>query len=265
MLGPLKRIVDNSIVRYLKDEPSPRPTPTPRPAPSPGPVDSFEPVPAPRTTPCPHPGPAPSNASTGGPNCPDPAPLTPPSTDPKNPTPKMQVRPARSDRYDESRNGTDIDTIVLHHTADKSDKSSLETLTGEGGGLIGEATRWAKEKKNGGKVSAHYVIGKDGTIYHLVADEKRAWHAGGGAVHGDKSKDVNDRSIGIEIVNDGDGKDGYTEEQYKALEQLVPYLSKRYDVPTKNVVGHKETNPDKKDPSENFDFGRITRATEKVR
>ncbi len=152
--------------------------------------------------------------------------------------------------FDERPKETDIDTIVLHHTASNSDEHSLNTLQGN----------------RGKEVSAHYMIGKDGTIYQLVDDQKRAWHAGEGSMKDPTTgkpdgKDLNDRSIGIEIVNEGDGEDTYTEAQYKALETLVPYLTKQYNIPTENIVGHKDVadqkkNP-KKDPSENFEMQRI--------
>src|SRR3546814_17201741 len=51
------------------------------------------------------------------------------------------------------------------------------------------------------KVSAHYVVDEDGTVYRLVAEERRAWHAGVSAWRG--ARDVNSRSIGIELVNPG--------------------------------------------------------------
>ncbi|WP_426751570.1 N-acetylmuramoyl-L-alanine amidase [Myxococcus sp. Y35] len=167
-----------------------------------------------------------------------------------------------TDNFNERPPGQDIDTIVLHHTADGSDESSLETLTGKADNLLGQAWLWAKEQVKG-EVSAHYTIAKDGTIYQHVDDEMRAWHAGEGSLRGDGA-DVNDRSIGIEIVNEGDGRDAYTEEQYRALEQLVPYLASEHGVPLENVVGHRETNPDKVDPSPNFDFDRIREATRRV-
>ncbi|MBU8897972.1 N-acetylmuramoyl-L-alanine amidase [Corallococcus sp. M34] len=255
MVGPFSRILRNTVLRPLGLTSSPKPTakaaPSPTPGPTPKPTDTFEPSKKPQPTPSPSPGPAPTPPQP-------PAPLTPPSTDPTNPTPPMVVRPSKN--FNDRPAGQDIDSIVLHHTADGSDTSSLETLTGKSSTPWGKAKVWYKEQR-GGPVSAHYVIGKDGTIYQLVGDQKRAWHAGEGSLPG-KPGDVNNRSIGIEIVNEGDGKDAYTEAQYKALEKLVPYLAKRYDVPVDNVVGHKDITSKKHDPSPNFDFDRITRATE---
>jgi N-acetylmuramoyl-L-alanine amidase len=149
-----------------------------------------------------------------------------------------------------SRGGADIDAIVLHHTASNNVDGDLRTLT----------------RPNGDKsVSAHYLIGKDGTIFHLVDDKMAAWHAGVSSLHGDKSPSVNARSIGIEITNDGSGKTPFTEAQYRALEKLVPYLAKTYNVPMKNILGHRDVAPGRKvDPADNFDWGRVRRATDAV-
>ena len=89
------------------------------------------------------------------------------------------------------------------------------------------------------EVSAHYMVDRDGKIYQLVNDQKRAWHAGKGELHGVPT-DVNGRSIGIEIVNDGSGKTPFTDAQYKSLTQLVGYLKQEYKVPMNNILGHKD-------------------------
>ena len=143
-----------------------------------------------------------------------------------------------------SRGGADIDSIILHHTASNNTAGDLATLT-----------------KKGTDVSAHYLIGQDGTIYHLVDDKMAAWHAGVSTLHGDTSPSVNARSLGIEITNDGSGKTPFTEAQYKALEKLVPYLARRYRVPKENILGHRDVAPGRKtDPADNFDWARIRRA-----
>ncbi|MFY0576753.1 N-acetylmuramoyl-L-alanine amidase [Cystobacter fuscus] len=108
-------------------------------------------------------------------------------------------------------------------------------------------------------VSAHYMLDRDGKIYQLVGDEKRARHAGKGELHGVPT-DVNGRSIGIEIVNDGSGKTPFTDAQYKSLTQLVGYLKQEYKVPANNILGHKDVavpKGRKSDPAENFDWNRL--------
>jgi N-acetylmuramoyl-L-alanine amidase len=140
------------------------------------------------------------------------------------------------------RGGKDIDTIVLHHTASNNVNQDLDTL-----------------RNPKAEVSAHYVVGRDGKIFQLVNDQKRAWHAGKSELHGVPT-DVNSRSIGIEIVNDGSGKTPFTEAQYKALTQLVGYLKQEYKVPMNNILGHKDVavpKGRKTDPAPNFDWSRL--------
>jgi N-acetylmuramoyl-L-alanine amidase len=167
---------------------------------------------------------------------------------PTEPTPtkpgvfkKPPVVQATSPNQD-SRNGMDIDTIVLHHTASNDGAGDL-----------------AHMRNPAAKVSAHYMIDKDGKIYQLVDDKKRAWHAGKGELHGVPT-DVNGRSLGIEIVNDGSGKTPFTDAQYKALTQLVGFLKQEYKVPANNILGHKDVavpKGRKSDPAANFDWARL--------
>jgi N-acetyl-anhydromuramyl-L-alanine amidase AmpD len=142
--------------------------------------------------------------------------------------------------------GERIDTIVLHHTAMATAEGAMDIL------------RDPREA-----VSSHYLLSRDGTLFQLVSDERRAWHAGTpSALHGEEC-DVNSRSIGIEIDNEGDGDALFTEVQYTVLEQLVPWLARTYDVSPKNLVGHKDVALPvgrKDDPAPNFDFERIRRS-----
>ena len=145
-----------------------------------------------------------------------------------------------------SRGGVDVDALILHHTASNNTAADLATL-----------------RSPAAEVSAHYLIGRDGKIYQLVKDERRAWHAGEAAIRGDRSPDVNSRSIGIEITNAGDGKTPFTPKQYKALEKLVPYLMKKHRIPMNNLLGHKDVAIPagrKSDPAPNFNWERIRRA-----
>jgi N-acetylmuramoyl-L-alanine amidase len=139
-----------------------------------------------------------------------------------------------------SRNGTPIDAIVIHHTGSDNCSGTLSWL-----------------KNPSAQASAHYVIDKDGTIYQMVGDDKRAWHAGQGSIPGNPG-DVNSRSLGIEIVNAGDGKTPFTDAQYASLSQLTAHLQQEYDVPQQNILGHKDVSPGRKtDPAENFDWNRL--------
>ena len=106
------------------------------------------------------------------------------------------------------------------------------------------------------KVSAHYLIDYDGSIYRLVPDEKRAWHAGLSTWQG--IDNVNDYSIGIEIQNKGvttTPVEPYTALQMDALVQLLRYLTKLHNIKPHNIIGHCDIAPERKiDPGEHFDW-----------
>ena len=122
--------------------------------------------------------------------------------------------------------------VVIHHTAQNSCDSTLRTFT---------LPRTA--------VSAHYVICKTGTVYHMLNDLLRAHHAGFGR-WGNVS-DMNSSSIGIEI--DNNGSETFTGQQISSLLQLLERLKKAYNIPTSNFIGHLDWAPGRKvDPSRFF-------------
>ena len=122
--------------------------------------------------------------------------------------------------------------VVIHHTAQNSCDSTLRTFT-----LPGTA------------VSAHYVICKTGTVYHMLNDLLRAHHAGLGK-WGNIS-DMNSSSIGIEI--DNNGSEPFTEQQIASLLQLLERLKRSYNISTPNFIGHLDWAPGRKvDPSRYF-------------
>ena len=111
------------------------------------------------------------------------------------------------------------------------------------------------------KVSAHYVIDEDGTVTPLVAESKRAWHAGVACWRG--VRDVNGTSIGIELVNPGHafGYRPFPEAQTVACETLGTEILSRWPIPARNVVGHSDVAPGRKtDPGELFDWARLAAA-----
>ncbi len=104
-------------------------------------------------------------------------------------------------------------------------------------------------------VSAHYLIAADGRVYQLVAEENRAWHAGESCWRG--VRDVNSRSIGIELCNPGHshGPAPYPPSQMAALLILAREILQRHAIPQRNVVGHSDIAPGRKrDPGEWFDW-----------
>lgn len=106
------------------------------------------------------------------------------------------------------------------------------------------------------EVSAHYVIARTGEIVPLVAEEMRAWHAGAGSWKG--QDDINSRSIGIELDNDGTAP--FSEPLMCALETLMPQIMARWDIPPTGVIGHSDMAPGRKiDPGPRFDWQRLVR------
>ncbi|HEY0659930.1 MAG TPA: N-acetylmuramoyl-L-alanine amidase [Lysobacter sp.] len=132
--------------------------------------------------------------------------------------------------------------IVLHYTEQESAQQSLRTL---------------RTRNSDGPVSAHYLIGERGDLYQLVADEHRAWHAGGGSWG--TISDVNSASIGVEI--DNDGSEPFTEPQIATLLRLLDDLCTRHGIPRTNVIGHADMAPTRRiDPGRLFPWQRLAEA-----
>ena len=111
------------------------------------------------------------------------------------------------------------------------------------------------------KVSAHYLIDEDGSVVALVPERVRAWHAGVSAWLGEAG--LNDRSIGIELVNPGHewGYRAFPEPQYQACIELCQAIIRRWSVPARRVLGHSDVAPERKeDPGELFDWPRLAAA-----
>ena len=129
--------------------------------------------------------------------------------------------------------------IVLHYTEQDSVEQSLETL---------------RSRNSGGRVSSHYLVGKDGKTYQLVSDAKRAWHAGAGSWGA--ITDVNNASIGIEI--DNNGKTPYPDAQIDSLIVLLRDLTTRLRIPPTQIIGHSDLAPTRKiDPGPLFPWKRL--------
>ena len=129
--------------------------------------------------------------------------------------------------------------VVLHYTEQESVQRSLDTL---------------RTANSGGRVSAHYLIGQDGTRYQLVSDHDRAWHAGAGSWGA--ISDVNSASIGIEL--DNDGRAPFPEPLIGSLLVLLEDLKTRWRIPAANFIGHADMAPGRKiDPGVHFPWRRL--------
>ncbi|AKQ44620.1 N-acetylmuramoyl-L-alanine amidase [Rufibacter radiotolerans] len=130
--------------------------------------------------------------------------------------------------------------VVIHHTAQKSTDQTLKTFT------------MPKTQ-----VSAHYVIGRDGKVYHMLSDYLRAWHAGSGKWG--NTSDLNSSSIGIEL--DNNGYEPFQEAQINSLLQVLAILKKTHGIPVANFIGHSDIAPSRKvDPNPTFPWKQLAQA-----
>ena len=146
--------------------------------------------------------------------------------------------PHPSPNHGVRRGGAGVDMVVLHYT-----------------GMATAAAALARLSDPAAEVSAHYLIDEAGCVFALVAEDRRAWHAGR-ARWGDVA-DVNSRSIGIELANPGEGSMAhpFPAPQMAALERLLAGLLARHGVPRERVVGHACVAPERKrDPGPRFDW-----------
>lgn len=129
------------------------------------------------------------------------------------------------------------DIIVVHYTAMQSAQAACRTLCNPDN-----------------EVSAHYLIGKSGEVMSLVSEDMRAWHAGAGR-WGDVT-DVNSRSIGIEL--DNDGYSPFSAALMNSLTDLIAGMMDRWNIPAHRVIGHSDMSPGRKiDPGLRFDWERL--------
>jgi N-acetylmuramoyl-L-alanine amidase len=136
-----------------------------------------------------------------------------------------------------------VSIVVLHYTGMADAASAIERL-----------------RDPEARVSCHYLIAEDGKVLRMVAEDKRAWHAGRSYWRG--LHNLNAASVGIEIVNPGHefGYRPFTPQQMDALVPLLAGIVGRHQVPRANVVGHSDIAPARKqDPGELFDWALLAR------
>ncbi|MAW17699.1 MAG: hypothetical protein CMJ01_04000 [Pelagibacteraceae bacterium] len=139
------------------------------------------------------------------------------------------------------RNNKDIKLIVLHYTGMQSKIESVRRLI----------------SKNH-KVSCHYLIDRRGQIFQMVEDKRVAWHAGKSKWK--NFKNLNENSIGIELVNKGHeyGYESFSKPQINELIKLCSNLKQKYKILNSNIVGHSDIAPlRKRDPGEKFPWKKL--------
>lgn len=137
----------------------------------------------------------------------------------------------------------DIKFIIIHYTGMQSEIESIKRL-----------------KNIRSKVSCHYLINKRGRVTQMVKDNKVAWHAGKSKWQ--RFKNLNENSIGIELVNKGHefGYENFSKIQIKNLINLCKNLKRKYIIKTENILGHSDIAPLRKlDPGEKFPWKKLSK------
>lgn len=153
-------------------------------------------------------------------------------------TSHLSIRDLPSPNQDDRPDGMPVDMLILHYTDMESGEAAIARL-----------------RDPVAKVSSHYVVEEDGSIFRLVPEHRRAFHAG--ISHWRGHDTLNGRSIGIEVVNPGHscGYRPFPALQMAALCDLCLEILARWPIPARNVVGHSDVAPDRKiDPGELFDW-----------
>jgi N-acetylmuramoyl-L-alanine amidase len=156
----------------------------------------------------------------------------------------LEIRDRPSPNHGSRSEPARIDMLVLHYTGMTSAEAAIERLCDPNA-----------------RVSAHYVLEENGTIWRLVPEIRRAFHAGLSYWEGES--DLNAVSVGIEIVNPGHewGYRPFPAPQMASVERLCQDLVSRHSIPPHRIVGHSDIAPDRKtDPGELFDWPLLARA-----
>ena len=162
------------------------------------------------------------------------------------------IRYLPSPNFDERPSGINIELLVIHN---------ISLPPGEFGGpaiidlFMNRLNPSAHPYYQGIahlKVSAHFLIRRDGELLQFVSCQKRAWHAGQSAWRARER--CNDYSIGIELEGADDLP--FEDAQYTMLARLIPALRSAY--PVLDIVGHSDVAPARKtDPGPCFDWPRL--------
>ncbi|MBI5109992.1 MAG: 1,6-anhydro-N-acetylmuramyl-L-alanine amidase AmpD [Rhodocyclales bacterium] len=157
-----------------------------------------------------------------------------------------------SPNFDARPQGVAIDLIVIHAISLPPDEFDgpgiIELFTNR----LDPAAHPYYASIGSLRVSAHFLVRRDGKLIQFVDCAQRAWHAGASSWRGRSA--CNDFSLGIEL--EGCDSVAFTDAQYRALTILLDELRARY--PIVDIVGHSDIAPGRKtDPGPCFDWKRL--------
>lgn len=165
------------------------------------------------------------------------------------------VRRIVSPNCDARPRGTAIELLVIHNISLPPGEFGGSAIAHLFTNSLDAAAHPYYAQLQGVRVSAHFLIRRDGAIIQFVPCSKRAWHAGVSSWQGRSA--CNDFSLGVEL--EGGDFVPFTERQYAALVRLTRLLRRCY--PLRAVVGHADIAPGRKtDPGPCFDWARYLAA-----
>ena len=141
-------------------------------------------------------------------------------------TSQVQAHSEPKDRYHYTNPNGDVDVIVIHAIGGPYCDNGTVKFSPAGK----DAEFWKSDFEANNNISIHYIIDREGKVASSIPEENRADHAWG----------HNYNSIGIELVNNGDGKDKYPSVQLTSLLNLVTDIAKRRNLKSKNIVRHSD-------------------------
>ena len=142
-----------------------------------------------------------------------------------------------------ARNSRLIKFVIIHYTGMQTETKAINRLM-----------------DSNSKVSTHYFIKNNGLIINMIPDNYVSWHAG--KSFWKKSRYLNKCSIGIEINNPGHRYryKNFSYKQISSLIKLLKVLIKKYNIKTKNILGHSDIAPNRKiDPGEKFPWKKLAK------
>ncbi|MDQ7001411.1 MAG: 1,6-anhydro-N-acetylmuramyl-L-alanine amidase AmpD [Ghiorsea sp.] len=157
-----------------------------------------------------------------------------------------------------ARPQTPIDLIVLHAISLPDGEFEHQHITDFFLGKLDTTKQPSFEDLKDVRVSAHFVVARDGSITQFVSTYQRAWHAGKSSWQG--RDNCNDYSIGIEII--GDERQPFTHQQYTETARLCRSLIDQYaSLDKQRIVGHQDSAPTRKwDPGKQWHWSHFHRS-----
>jgi len=175
----------------------------------------------------------------------------------------MQVRFLESPHHNARPQGAGIDLIVLHAISLPPGEFEPQPVTDFFMGNLDTEQHPAFAGLEGVRVSAHFVVDREGKIAQFVPLSRRAWHAGESSWEG--REDCNDYAIGIEMI--GDEQHPFTAAQYRETARLCRVLMQHFPaISRRRIVGHQDVAPGRKwDPGRQWEWQRFRRSLAAVR